>query len=195
MIFLWKKKYKGYTLVEIMAALASFSIIMIAITQIFARGISSYREVRKTQVNLEAAQAILNLMSKELRTSSVVSSSLGATVSTIKFFDYSQNRCIEYSFDETTGQIAKRSVAYSDPDPTDNDYDEQWNYCNGVAFAGVAQPLLTGLTSQAVSLVPSAAPPNPLVGKVTVAVTIGQGSASTSLQTSVSLRDFNYTGS
>lgn len=195
MIFLWKKKYKGYTLVEIMAALAAFSIIMIAITQIFARGIGSYREVRKTQSNLEAAQSILNLMAKELRTSSVVTSSLGATISTIKFFDYSQNRCIEYSFNETTGQITKRSVAYTDPDPTDNAYDEQWNYCNSVAFAGAAQPLLTGLTSQTINLVTSVAPPNPLVGKVTVAVTIGQGSASTSLQTSVSLRDFNYTGS
>ncbi len=195
MIFLWKKKYKGYTLVEIMAALAAFSIIMIAITQIFARGISSYREVRRTQSNLEAAQAILNLMAKELRTSSVVSSSLGTSVSTIKFYDYSQNTCIEYSFNETTGQITKRSVDYVDSDEDNNTYDEHWNYCNGVAFAGTAQPLLTGLTSQTVNLVTSVSPPNPLVGKVTVAITIGQGSSSTSLQTSVSLRDFNYTGS
>lgn len=194
MLFLWKKKYKGYTLVEIMAALGAFSIIMIAITQIFARGIGSYREVRRTQANLESTQAVLNLMAKELRTSSVVSSTLGATISTIKFFDYSQNRCIEYSFNETTGQIAKRSVAYTDTDPDDNPFDEQWNYCSSVAFAGAAQPLLTGLVSQTVALTASVAPPNPQVGKVTVSITVGQGSAATSIQTSVSLRDFNYTG-
>ncbi len=193
MFFLWRKKCKGYTLVEIMAALGAFSIIMIAITQIFSRGITSYREVHRTQVNLEAAQAVLNLMAKELRTSSVVDSSLGATVSTIKFFDYSQNRCIEYSFDESNGQVTKRSTGYTDPDPTDNAFDEQWNYCNGVVLTGAAQPLLTGLMSQTVDLVASLAPPNQQVGKVTISLTIGQGSSSTTIQTTVSLRDFNYT--
>ncbi len=194
-LFLRRKKCKGYTLVEIVAALGAFTLIMLTVTQIFGRSLVSYRETKKTQTNLETAQSALNLMAKELRTSSIVDASAGATISSIKFFDYSQNRCIEYVFHETDAQITRREVDYVDPDPADNLVDEQWNYCSGHTFVSAPEVLLVGLSEQSLNVVTSVMPnPDPRVGRVSVVVTVGQGSNATTLQTTVSLRDFNYTG-
>lgn len=197
MYFFWlkRKKLRGYTIAEVVSALAAFTIIMMVVSQIFGRSMASYREVKKTQNNLQGAQSTLNLMAKELRTSSVVASSPGASVSTLKFFDYSQNRCIEYSFSQTLGSITRRSAAYVDPDPTNNTNDEQVLYCTSYTFTSSPETLLTGLTGQAIQVVNSSnSITTPVVGKVTVVVTLGTGSSQTSLQTTVSLRDFNYTG-
>jgi len=53
----------------------------------------------------------LKAMAKELRTSSVVASATGATSSSVVFFDYSQNRCIQYQTNETTGLVSNSSVS------------------------------------------------------------------------------------
>lgn len=195
MYLFFQKKTKGYTLIEIVSALAAFTIIMLGVTQIFGRGIASYRETKKTQINLQGAQSMLNLMSKELRTSSIASSTSGSTSSSIRFFDYSQNRCIDYVLNQTTGQVTRRSAAYNDTDPDTNTNDEQLNYCTGHSFTSSAEVLLTGVTGQAIRVVNSSDNvASPQVGKVTISLTLGQGSNQSSLQTTVSLRDFNYTG-
>lgn len=190
-----KKTKRGYTLIEIVTALAAFTIIMLGVTQIFARGIVSYRETKRTQNNLQGAQSVLNLIAKELRTSSVAVSTPGTSSSTIRFFDYSQGGCIEYVFNQTSGLVTRRAAVYNDGDTADNPNDEQLNYCVGHSFTGTADTLLTGLTGQAIRVVNSSDNATaPQVGKVTISLTLGQGSNQSTLQTTVSLRDFNYIG-
>lgn len=184
------RRKRGYTLIEIVAALAMFTIIMLAITQILGRGVSSYRETKRTQANLETAQFALSLIAKELRTSSIVDSNITATNSTIEFYDYSQSRCIQYILDESSGQITRRAVSFSDPDPNVNR-----SSCAGHTFGGSAQVVFSGLLDQAVNVVTSTpASPDPRVGRVTFVITVGTGSNAATLQTSISLRDYNYTG-
>lgn len=183
------KRKQGYTLVEIVTALAMFTIIMLAITQILGRGVSSYRETKKTQANLETAQFALSLIAKELRTSSIVDSNITATNSTIEFYDYSQGRCIQYVLDESSGQITRRAVSFSDPDSNVNR-----TSCAGHTFSGSTQVVFSGLLDQAVNVVSSAPTPDPQVGRVTFVITIGTGANAATLQTSISLRDYNYTG-
>lgn len=190
------KKIRGYTLIEIVTALAAFTIIMLAITYIFSRSYTFYREVKKTQINLQTAQSTLNLLAKELRTSSVVANgATGENPYTLRFFDYSQSRCIQYVFDQTT-EIITRQAENPPFEPTaSNPGDEQVVHCTGYTFPGTSQVLLTGLKGQTIRVVNSDNDTtNPVVGRVTISLSFGTGSNETTIQTSVSLRDFNYTG-
>lgn len=178
----------GYTLIEMVMALAAFSIIMLMVSQTFTRGFFTYRETKKAQANLETAHFALNLIGKELRTSSIISYSINATVSYVIFFDNSQNRCIEYAFDEGLGQVTRRDQPFGSDDPDQNRLD-----CAGHSFSGTPEALVTGLTGQELSIVQSDPPPLANVGRATFVLTVGQGASAASLQTTVSLRDFNYT--
>ncbi len=176
-------------------ALAAFSIIMLVVAQSFGRGFVSYRETKKAQASLETAHFALNLIAKELRTSSIIpaGTSTGATTSRIKFYDYSQKRCIEYVFTEgaggaATGQVTRRDQSFASDSPEQNRTD-----CENHTFGGAAQSLVTRLASQEVRVTPSDPLPTPNVGRATFALTIGSGSNATIIQTTVSLRDFNYT--
>lgn len=182
------KSKRAFSLLEIVVSLAAFSIIMVGTMLILGRGTQSYRNVKEMQNNLESVQFALNIFGKELRTSSVVSSSSGAATSWIKFFDYSQGRCVQYQADETTGTFSKRSHAFNDANPNTNR-----SSCLGYAFAEAYEPLLTGLSAQALFVDQSTPMPNPHVGRVTISLTVGTTSAATA-QTTVSLRDFNYIG-
>lgn len=183
-----QKRQAGYTLVEIAMALAAFSIIMLMASQTFSRGFASYRETKKSQANLETAHFALSLIAKELRTSSIVAQTTGATSSRVVFYDYSQKRCIEYVFDEGSGQVTRRDQPFTNDDPERNRTD-----CLNHVFTGTAQALVSGLSEQYVQIVTSTPPPNPSVGRATFALTLGTTSNAATLQTTVSLRDFNYT--
>jgi len=184
-----RRSSKGFSLLEVVMAMGAFTIIIMGVMQITTQGSKSYRGMKAIQTNLETAQFALNLMAKELRTSSVVSSSTGGTVSSIVFFDYSQNRCIQYRADESTGMVMKRSHSFVSANPDTNRSD-----CEGYVFAEPYETLLSGLSNQVVIVDPSEAVPDPAVGRVTVSLTIGTAGAAATAQTTVSLRDFNYIG-
>ncbi len=188
----------GFSLIELVLAMAAFTIIIMGTMRVVAIGSKSYRGVKTVQSNLETAQFAINTMGKELRTSSVVSSSGSAVV----FFDYSQNRCIQYSFSgplppSATPNIAlvrrARSITVTPtmlPDTARNDC-----ATNGVVTA--PETLLTGLTNYALVVGPSRKISNPLgpfVGYMTVSLTVGTGGLAATVQTTVSLRDFQYVG-
>lgn len=186
----------GYTLIEIVTALAMFSIIMLSVTRIFTQGFASYHESKKTQTNLETAHNALNLIAKELRTASVVQQLPGAVTSTIVFYDYSQAKCIKYVLTEgagTAGQITREDTTFSLVAPN-NTPDDYLNACSTYTFPGGGQVLFTGLTNQVVSAANPSTTTPPHVGRVTLSLTVGTGSNETTLQTSVSLRDFNNSG-
>ena len=179
----------AFSLLEVVVSLAAFSIIMLGTIQIFAQSTRSYKQTKVVQENLETIQFALNTIAKELRTSSIVASSVGAVTSTITLYDYSQGRCIQYQADETGGgSFSKRFRAFSNPDPNVNRVS-----CAAYTFSETYDPLFTGLTVQTWYIDPSTPMPNPHVGRVTIALTVGTASPA-SAQTTVSLRDFNYIG-
>ncbi len=189
---------KGFTLLEVMVAMGMFTIILLATMQIMTQSTKSFRSQKQIQANLESAQFALNLMAKELRTSSVLDSTSATPSSSIKFYDYSQSRCIEYQAIEssgTTGTVSRRSHDFTGADPDANRLN-----CQGYSFT-VAEsyvPLVTGLTGHQFQVTPSTSvnesPPNPQAGRVTVSLTVGTGGSAATTQTTVSLRDYNYIG-
>lgn len=183
-----KTAQKGFSLLEVVVAISAFLIVIMGTVQIITQSTRSYKQMKTIQRNLESVQFVLNLISKELRTSSIVASSLGATVSTLTFFDYSQNRCIQYRFDETAGTVQKRFRGFAASDPNANR-----SSCSTYAasFTESYEILLTGLTNHALYVDTSVPMPTPRVGRVTVSLTAGTDA---SAQTSVSLRDYNYIG-
>lgn len=185
---IFRKKQPAFSLLELVVSLGAFTIIMLGTIQILAQGTRSYKGAKVIQTNLETAQFAINTIAKELRTSSVVAAAVGATSSTITFFDYSQNRCIQYQADESSGTLSKRSHSFASADPNAN---RSSCLAYSGAFAEAYESLLTNLTQQLWYVDLSTPMPTPHVGRVTVSLTIGTGA---SVQTTVSLRDFNYVG-
>jgi prepilin-type N-terminal cleavage/methylation domain-containing protein len=183
---------KGFSLLEVVMAMGAFTLIMMGTIQIMAQGSKNYRSTKLIQTNLETAQFALNAMAKELRTSSVVTSSTGAIASSVTFFDYSQSRCIQYRADESTGTVTKRSHAFGSADP-----DANRTSCAGYTFTEAPEEVLSGLSNQAFNIDMSTGVlglSSPHVGRVTVALTVGAAGGAATVQTTVSLRDFNYVG-
>ncbi len=188
-----RKKILGFTLIEVVVAMAAFSVIVMGTMQIMAQSTKSYRGQKLIQTNLESAQFALNLMAKELRTSSIISP--GA--SSIVFFDYSQSRCIQYQV--SAGVLSKRASPIGDALFTNADPDSNRSNCSTYGFPSIGYtPLLSDISNHRFQIDPSTSlndtPPNPHVGRVTISVTIGTGGAVATAQTTVSLRDYNYIG-
>ena len=195
------KKISGFTLIEVVLAVGIFLIVMLGIMQIFTTSFKAYKESRKLQGTLEAGQFATNAMAKELRTSSLIDHTSDGTSFSVTFIDYSQNRCIQYVASGVSGKITKyaRNVIGADPNA-------KRQYCqdNGVTLGDLVGDLFTsgdlfttGLTQANINYVeskPIGGGSTPLVGKVTISLTFGLTSKPATLQTTVSLRDFNYVG-
>lgn len=175
-----------------MVAIGMFTLIMLAVMQIFATSFASYRDTKKVQRNLQATQFAINTMAKELRTSSVLTASGASSTLNILFIDYSQNggrgTCIRYWV--LNGELRKASLDMSASDPNQNRSD-----CAtaAVVFRGV---LARGISASSQNIIQSEddSPGPRVVGRVTVGLKVGSEAYNEVFQTSVSLRDFNYIG-
>jgi prepilin-type N-terminal cleavage/methylation domain-containing protein len=183
------RRQKGFTLIEVVVAMAAFTIIILGVMQIMAQSTKSYRSQKLIQANLETAQFVLNLMAKELRTSSVLSSTSGTPSSTITFFDYSQNLCIQYRANNTTGIVERRAHPFGNSNP-----DVNRASCNSYSYTEGYVAILSGLSGHRFQVDPSAPMPDPHAGRVSVSLSIGTGGTAATAQTTVSLRDYNYIG-
>lgn len=194
------KKLKGLSLIEVVASIGVFSLMMVAVAGIFSSSISSSRTNRVVERNLENAQFVMNEMAKELRTSTVVNpTSVTATFaspdtqSSIRFYDYSQSKCIQYNTVTVSGNTvitrAIPSLAIADP----------------VACAGAtmdtAQFMTIGDVVPSFRVVTSwdGAGDSTLarVGRVTMIFVVKEkptAPQSVTLQTTVSLRDYANSG-
>lgn len=191
------KTKKGFSLMELVIAMAIFSIIMTAVLTVFVGIFSSYNKSKALNKNLQNAQQAMNLLAKSLRTSSILKCSNGGTLldcsegesySTIRVFDYSQERltegCIEYKFD-TSASV--RSLQYRSSGGNKED-------CyNSVSLGGSYQKIIDGIINSGRFLVvPSAE--SSKVGKVTVNMEVisksGNQSDTVNIQSSLSLRDY-----
>lgn len=176
-----KKNYRGFTLMEIVIALFIFSLMMMAITQIFASAYSGYRVNRVVSRDLENTQYAMNAITKALRTSSVVSAAGSAT--SVQFYDYSRGKCFKYRI--SGGNLEEASVA--SPDVAN---------CSGKNFVGSDfSPMVTDTVTGSFVVTPSVGPPASRVGRVTIALTIAENATHQArMQTTVSLRDFGAIG-
>ncbi len=85
---------KGFTLVETLIAIFVFSLVTVMISGVFASFLKNYAESRKTLHDVEDGQFAMNLIAKTLRTSDVKVES----ASVLKVYDFSQAKCLKYSF-------------------------------------------------------------------------------------------------
>lgn len=186
-----KRRPAGFTLIEVIVSLSAFTIIMLGIVAIFGSAFVSYRETRSLQHNLESAQFAMNTMAKELRTSSIVSVPTTNPLN-VHFIDYSQNggrgACITYWVDTTTSEFKK----WVHPMSSDNPNTNRTN-CAGLTFGSgdYVGVLVQDVTDSQISAIPSDDSPR-TVGRVTVRLRIGTTVNNQTIQSSVSLRDFNF---
>lgn len=86
---------KGFTLIEIIVAAALFSLISLAITNLFISAIKGQRQITSLQAVQENGRYLMESISKEIRTSQIVSNDGMATNLQIKNAD---GENIEYVF-------------------------------------------------------------------------------------------------
>ncbi|MCX6765711.1 MAG: type II secretion system protein [Candidatus Moranbacteria bacterium] len=182
---------RGFTLIEVIVAMFVFVIIMTTVSGIFGRAFQGYRSAKVIQRDLEAAQYAINLIAKSLRTSSVASPiGQNLTTSSVRIFDYSQNKCIRYAFSGT--EITLESA----DDPGDSAPDKI-DWCTTTSLSSPASITSGTVTGNFYS---TSSDPT-IVGKVTIALKVcpvtgcdGNPRDEAKIQTSVSLRDYTETG-
>ncbi len=177
------KTKKAFTLLELLISVAILSLLMIATTEVFTKSFGSFRSTREIESNIADAQFLMNLFSKELRTSTVVVPTSSTTsTNTVKFFEYSKQECLQYRFNSVSQII---EVARQNTD---------FNGCNNTNNLSNFTEIGTGSVTGSFAVVPSSQG-TPRVGKVTMTIVIvGTSSSSIVLQTTTSLRDYGYVG-
>ena len=173
-----KKTLPGFTLIEMIVSIGIFLIMMVALSTTFVSGFASFANARDLERDVESAQFAMNTLSKYLRTSTIISSSS----SDILFYDYSATRCFEYQLSGNVLQARmKNVVAYTSCD---------------TSGMGSWFNVTTGYITGQFGVIPSTPSPKKM-GKVTISLDIRRIAASTmmaNIQTSVSLRDYQYVG-
>lgn len=170
---------KGFTLVEILVALFVFVILMAAVSQIFAATFTGYRNARTVQKDLQNAQYLLNSMAKMLRTSTVVSAEASST-DRVKFFEYSQDVCVEYIIDSNNNTLSMANAAADLGQCQSQDF-PSWSFV----------PLTSGNVRGQFTVIPSEGGASKRVGRVTVSLQIQEGDTHVArIQSSTSLRDY-----
>lgn len=176
--------YKGFTLIEVVVAVFAFLVIMMAVSQVFVQAFRGYSSAKIVQRDLEAAQFAINTLAKELRTSSIVSS----TSSSVQFYDHSQGICFRYLIHNPSSalQVSKEQ------EPVNLSESARQERCANSFSPSATATIANGIVSGAFSVVPSDGTSSPkVVGKVTVSLTIGEGALHRArIQSTAALRDF-----
>lgn len=195
-----KISYKGFTLIESVVALFVFLIIMLALSSTFTQSFTGYKNARAVQRDVENAQFALNLMAKELRTSTVVSPDAPAPTGTktVKFYDHSQGKCFQYNIDATNKTLQMRSMSVPDPPSSVTSNKDVWrvNYCKNNNISVSYATLSTGVSDGKFIVKNSTNSPGSLsLGKITTSLQISEGPKhKANVQTTSSLRDYGYVG-
>jgi prepilin-type N-terminal cleavage/methylation domain-containing protein len=171
----------GFSLIEVMVSLFIFAMVMVAASQIFTQAFNGYRYAKNLQHDVENAQYLSGILSKELRTGTIVDPNDPTdNAQSIQFYEHSQALCIQYRISQETLQVARENS--SGPAA-----------CNGATLSNFTT-VSSGTISGGFDIVPSSASPR-TVGRVTLALRIAEGAHSEVIQSTVSLRDFGSGGS
>lgn len=176
--FLYSRQ-RGFTLIEVLLAMSIFSLMMVSVSQTFARAFSGYRSTKVLERDLESTQFALNIIGKELRTSSVVApTGVDQSSQSVQFFDHSQNKCIKYRINNNNLEVA-RVDALDVP------------ACAAMTLASFTA-ISTGTVSGVFRVTSSASVGGPAtrVGKVVISLDIVEGVHHAYIQTTAALRDF-----
>ncbi|MFH0969475.1 MAG: prepilin-type N-terminal cleavage/methylation domain-containing protein [Patescibacteria group bacterium] len=190
------KNKGGFSFIEVIIAVFIFVLIMTAVSLMFTSLFSGYKNAKAIQKDLESAQFAMNLMAKNLRTSSIVSN--GGTSDDIKFYNYSDGgKCISYKLAGSN----KIQVA-SAPDPGDLEPDKlAWCTSKVLSYSDLTSTNSTYINKLSFYAVLSdGVSAAKVVGKVTISMEIcatsncsGTEKDKARIQTTVSLRDYQET--
>lgn len=174
-----RKKLRGLSLIEVMVSMGIFSLMMVTVAGIFSSSVQSARANRNIEHDLENAQFVMNDIAKQLRTSTVVDSSSAA----VRFYDYSQGKCVEYRRNSGSNFIERASATTTR------------ELCVPGLNLGIFSSATTGDVVPVFAVIPSVL--NTTVGRVTMVFVVKEKSASersVRVQTTVSLRDYVESG-
>ncbi len=193
-----KRILRGYTFLEVMISVSLFLIMTAAVSASFTSGFSAYRDARAIQKNLETAQFAVNTLAKSLRTSSIVRTSAPLGTANfyrgIIFYDYSQDRCFEYAIDTNSHQLKARWASKAAIASADSSLDPLVD-CGAYTFSGAFAPLTSEYVDGVFYVISSVPSGTKKFGRVVISLTVKKDATSGSratVQTSVSLRDYNY---
>ncbi|MDR3559183.1 MAG: type II secretion system protein [Candidatus Pacebacteria bacterium] len=192
-----KNKLAGFSLIEMIVAMAIAVIIMLAVVAAFAGMVKTRNTVRDEQQDLENARNAMDTMAKELRFSSDVSiNGSGGSGKEIAFYDNSSLKCTIYRLASGKIQMAEADPVSTATDPNQfchNGGSNSIAYFNAsgtyrdltsVNSGGMTISNLPGLGSLEFNLDPQA---STHVGKATILMTVD----GYSLQTTVSFRNYS----
>jgi prepilin-type N-terminal cleavage/methylation domain-containing protein len=197
------KTLPGFTLIEMIVALAVFAVMTTALSASFASGFSTFGNSREIQRDTDAAQHAMNTIAKLLRTSTVVSGT-SSSASSILFYDYSSESCYEYRIEDGVLQARwKRGITINrSVDAAGVITSDVKTECTSSTLSSSAWSDMTSSSAEVsgrfvISPSKNRTEGGPEVGKVTVYLTVGKENApkvpASIIQTTVSLRDYDYT--
>lgn len=184
---------RGFSLLEVLVATFIFSIVMAGATQYFVNITVSNQNVRRLQQNLESVQFAMNRIAKSLRTSTVISPSSNQQVSEVRVFDYSQRTCFRYGFE------GNGVTEYSALLPAGVSDEKAW--CASLGSASFTSNVLVSAADGMTVVGRFAVYPSSetvgseLAGRITMNATVSQQNNSSTIQTTVSLRNYREVAS
>lgn len=175
---------------EVLIALFIFSIVISGVTTYFARIVSANQNVKRLQQNLEDTRFVMNRMAKVLRTSVIISPTANASQNSLRVYDYSQKRCLIYVFNPGVGLIERISSS----SPASGVEEKAWCAAQGNFSENWLISISDASLSGFFSIVPSVFDPSNrssnYAGRVSMQVTIRRNNTSSTVQSTVSLRNF-----
>lgn len=181
------KKSQGFSLLEVLLSVFIFSVIMLGVTSYFVSIVATNQNSKRLQQNLEDIRFAMNRIAKVLRTSVVVIPTSMSNVTTIRVFDYSQSKCLQYAFEGDS--ISE----YSKDLPVGQSDEKSW--C--ASATGFTQSVLMDVASGANMSGQFVAVPSDdgsggseFAGRVTMNAKVTRQGNSSTVQTTVSLRNY-----
>ncbi len=180
---------RGFSLLEVLIATFIFSIVMVSVVSYFVSITAANQNTKRLQQNLEDTRFAMNRIAKVLRTSVVVTPSSNASnIGTLRVYDYSQAGCVEYTFDSNSNSLRERFVVK----PGTETDEKTW--CRTTSSLSASSPLVNvtdGTFIGHFNAVPSKdAAGSEEAGRVVMNATIGRRALSSTIQTTVSLRNY-----
>lgn len=111
--------WPGFSLLEMMVAMAIAVIIMLAATAAFVGIVKARSTVRDEQQDLENARNAMDTIAKDLRMSA--DEAVSSDGKTIAFFDDISGNCVSYTYDSQNQSIEESQVTAPNP-PADPNY-------------------------------------------------------------------------
>ena len=170
---------------ELLISVAILTLLMMAAAQIFSRSFGNFRSVRSVENNISDSQFLMNVLAKELRTSTITAPTSNGWTQSIKFFENSKSECVQYRFNSVsrTIEVARTGAGSS------------FSSCNNTNNLSNFEKVGGGNVTGAFYAVPSQNTTPLSVGRVVITLQIqDRNSNPVVLQTTTSLRDYGYIG-